>query len=117
LAAGVGDEGYGAVSVKVAYWATARLAGNVPRTVFLPKPNVDSALVAIERRTEPPTDAPRDRLFELVRVAFNQRRKMLRRSLDGIVDAAAFERAGVRPDARPEELDVVAWGRLATCAS
>ena len=117
LAARVGDDGYGAVSVKVAYWATARLAGNVPRTVFLPTPNVDSALVAIERRPEPATDAPRERLFELVRIAFNQRRKMLRRSLDGIVDAAAFECAGVRPEARPEELDVLAWGRLATCAS
>jgi len=117
LAAGAGDEGYGAVSVKVAYWATAQLAGNVPRTVFLPRPNVDSALVAIERRSEPATDAPRERLFELVRVAFNQRRKMLRRSLDGVVGADAFECAGVRPDARPEELDVFAWGRLATCAS
>ena len=117
LAAGVGDEGYGAVSVKVAYWAAARLAGNVPRSVFLPRPNVDSALVAIERRPVPATDAPADRLFELVRTAFGQRRKMLRRSLDGVVDAATFECAGVRPDARPEELDVLAWGRLATCAS
>ena len=113
LAARVGDEGYGAVSVKVAYWATAKLAGNVPRSVFLPRPNVDSALVAIERRAAPATDAPRARLFELVRVAFGHRRKMLRRSLDGVVDAAAFECAGVRPDARPEELDVTAWGRLA----
>jgi 16S rRNA (adenine1518-N6/adenine1519-N6)-dimethyltransferase len=117
LAAGVGDEGYGAVSVKVSYWATARLAGAVPRSVFLPKPNVDSALVAIERRAEPATDAPRERLFELVRAGFGQRRKMLRRSLDGLVDAAAFECADVRPEARAEELDVVAWGRLATCAS
>lgn len=117
LAAGVGAEGYGAVSVKVAYWATARLAGTVPRTVFLPKPNVDSALVSVERRARPATDAPRDRLFELVRIAFNQRRKMLRRSLDGVIDAPVFECAGVRPDARPEELDVLAWGRLAACAS
>src|SRR5207302_3172311 len=117
LAARVGDEGYGAVSVKVAYWATAKLAGNVPRSVFLPRPNVDSALVAIERRAAPATDAPRARLFELVRVALRHRRKMLPRSLDGAVDAAAFECAGVRPDARPEELDVTAWGRLAACSS
>jgi 16S rRNA (adenine1518-N6/adenine1519-N6)-dimethyltransferase len=39
---------------------------------------------------------------------------MLRRSLSGVVEPAAFERAGVRPDARAEELDVAAWGRLAT---
>src|SRR2546423_1759505 len=63
LAAKVGDEAYGAVSVKIAYWATAKVVGLVPPTVFLPKPNVDSALVAIERRAEPPTDAPRQRLF------------------------------------------------------
>jgi 16S rRNA (adenine1518-N6/adenine1519-N6)-dimethyltransferase len=116
LAAGVGDDAYGAVSVKVSYWATAKVAGLVPPTVFLPKPNVDSALVAIERRPAPATDAPRDRLFELVRAGFGQRRKMLRRSLSGLVTPDAFEAADVRPEARAEELDVVAWGRLATCS-
>ena len=54
-----------------------------------------------------------DRLNAVVRAGFAQRRKMLRRSLAGVVDPAAFERAGVRPDARAEELDVAAWGRLA----
>jgi 16S rRNA (adenine1518-N6/adenine1519-N6)-dimethyltransferase len=116
LAAGVGDDAYGAVSVKVSYWATAKVAGLVPPTVFLPKPNVDSALVAIERRPEPATDAPRDRLFELVRAGFGQRRKMLRRSLSGLVTPDVFEAAGVRPEARAEELDVLAWGRLAACS-
>jgi 16S rRNA (adenine1518-N6/adenine1519-N6)-dimethyltransferase len=117
LAAGVGDDAYGAVSVKVSYWATAKVVGLVPPTVFLPKPNVDSALVSIERRAEPATDAPRARLFELVRAGFGQRRKMLRRSLAGLVLPEAFEQAGVRPEARAEELDVEAWGRLATCSS
>jgi 16S rRNA (adenine1518-N6/adenine1519-N6)-dimethyltransferase len=117
LAAGAGDDAYGAVSVKVAYWATARVVGSVPPTVFLPKPKVDSALVEIVRRPEPATAAPRERLFELVRAGFGQRRKMLRRSLAGLVTADAFECAGVRPEARAEELDVVAWGRLATCSS
>ena len=117
LAAGVGDEAYGAVSVKVAYWATAKVVGTVPPTVFVPKPKVDSALVAIERRTVPATDAPAGRLFELVRAGFGQRRKMLRRSLSGLVGPEVFEAAGVRPEARAEELDVLAWGRLATCSS
>ena len=117
LAASVGDEAYGAVSVKVAYWATARVVGKVPPTVFLPQPNVDSGLVLIERRPAPATDAPADALFSLVRQGFGQRRKMLRRSLAGVVSAEAFECAGVRPEARPEELDVVAWGRLAACCS
>ncbi|MEA2702879.1 MAG: rRNA (adenine1518-N6/adenine1519-N6)-dimethyltransferase [Actinomycetota bacterium] len=116
LAAGVGDDAYGAVSVKVAYWATAKVVGLVPPTVFLPKPNVDSALVAIERRAAPAVDVDRDRLFELVRAGFGQRRKMLRRSLAALVGPEAFEQAGVRPEARAEELDVFAWGRLTACA-
>ena len=116
LAATVGDDAYGAVSVKVAYWATAKVVGLVPPTVFLPKPNVDSALVAIARRPAPAVDVDRDRLFELVRAGFGQRRKMLRRSLAAHVSPDAFERAGVRPEARAEELDVFAWGRLTACS-
>jgi 16S rRNA (adenine1518-N6/adenine1519-N6)-dimethyltransferase len=117
LAAGVGDDAYGAVSVKVAYWAEAKVVGVVPPTVFVPKPNVDSALVQIVRRPAPATDAPRDRLFELVRAGFAHRRKMLRRALAGLVGPEEFAAAEVRPEARAEELDVLAWGRLATCAS
>jgi 16S rRNA (adenine1518-N6/adenine1519-N6)-dimethyltransferase len=116
LAATVGADAYGAVSVKVAYWATAKVVGLVPPTVFLPKPKVESALVAIERRAAPAVDADRARLFELVRAGFGQRRKMLRRSLAALVTPDAFERAGVRPDARAEELDVDAWGRLTSCS-
>ncbi len=119
LAAGAGDEAYGAVSVKVAYWATARVVGRVPPTVFHPVPNVESALVRIERRAEPVVGADVDRewLFRLVAAGFGQRRKMLRRSLASLVPAEAFVAAGVRPDARAEELSVVEWGRLAACTS
>ncbi|MDA8062643.1 MAG: 16S rRNA (adenine(1518)-N(6)/adenine(1519)-N(6))-dimethyltransferase RsmA, partial [Actinomycetota bacterium] len=53
LVAGPGDAAYGAVSVKVAYWATARLLGAVPSTVFVPRPSVESALVGIHRLPEP----------------------------------------------------------------
>lgn len=119
LAAGVGDAAYGAVSVKVAYWATAQVVGRVPPTVFVPQPRVESALVAIRRRPSPavaPAVADPERLFELVRAGFGKRRKMLRRSLAGVVDVAAFACAGVRPEARAEELDVEAWGRLTACA-
>jgi 16S rRNA (adenine1518-N6/adenine1519-N6)-dimethyltransferase len=119
LAARAGDEAYGAVSVKVAYWAEARVVGRVPATVFLPKPKVESALVAIRRRPVPAVDpavVPTTRLFALVRAGFGQRRKMLRRSLAGLVTAEAFDRAGVRPEARAEELDVDAWGALAAAA-
>ena len=116
LAARVGDRGYGAVSVKVAYWATAALVGRVPPTVFLPRPRVDSVLVAIRRRPAPAVDSavvgPGD-LFALVRAGFAHRRKMLRGSLAGLVPASAWAVAGVAPDARAEDLDVAAWGRLA----
>jgi 16S rRNA (adenine1518-N6/adenine1519-N6)-dimethyltransferase len=117
LAAGVGDEAYGAASVKVAYWATASVVARVPASVFVPRPNVESALVSIVRRTAPAVEADRRRLFALVRAGFATRRKMLRRSLAGLVDEAVFACAGVRPEARAEELDVEAWGRLAACTS
>jgi 16S rRNA (adenine1518-N6/adenine1519-N6)-dimethyltransferase len=114
--AGPGDNAYGAVSVKVAYWASARIAARVPAAVFVPRPNVESVLVDIRRRPAPAVPASvvgPDRLFEVVRAGFATRRKMLRRALAGVVDPAAFATAGVRPEARAEELDVAAWGRLA----
>jgi 16S rRNA (adenine1518-N6/adenine1519-N6)-dimethyltransferase len=113
LAASPGSAAYGIPSVKVAYWATSSLVGRVPPTVFVPQPRVESVLVDIRRRPRPAVDADRELLFSLVRAAFGQRRKMLRRSLTGSVTPDAFERAGVRPDARPEELGIEAWGRLA----
>lgn len=117
LAAGVGDPAYGIPSVKVAYWATARLVGSVGPDVFLPRPRVTSALVEVVRRDAPAVDADPDRLFALVRAGFGQRRKMLRRSLAGLVAPEAFAAAEVRPEARAEELDVAAWARLATAST
>jgi 16S rRNA (adenine1518-N6/adenine1519-N6)-dimethyltransferase len=113
LAAGPGSKAYGIPSVKVAYWADADVVGRVPPTVFVPQPRVESALVRLRRLPEPPVDTDPQRLFRLVETAFGQRRKMLRRSLASLVDPVAFERAGVRPDARPEELSLRDWDRLA----
>jgi len=116
LAASAGDEAYGAVSVKVAYHAVARVVGRVPATVFVPRPKVESVLVHMVRRqavaVAPELVGP-ERLFTVVRAGFAQRRKMLRRSLAGVVDPGAFEAAGVDPRARAEELSVEQWGRLA----
>ena len=117
LAAAAGDEAYGAVSVKVAYRAVASVVGRVPATVFLPRPNVESVLVSVVRRLEPAVEGDPRQLFALVRAGFGQRRKMLRRSLAGLVGPEAFAAAGVRPEARAEELDVETWGRLARCVS
>ncbi|HEX4978920.1 MAG TPA: 16S rRNA (adenine(1518)-N(6)/adenine(1519)-N(6))-dimethyltransferase RsmA [Acidimicrobiales bacterium] len=117
LAAAPGDPAYGAVSVKVAYWASARLVGRVPPAVFVPQPRVESALVEIVRRPDGPAVDPAvvtpARLFEVVRAGFAHRRKMLRGALAGVVAPDAFDAAGVRPESRAEELDVEAWGRLA----
>ncbi len=120
LAAKAGDDAYGAVSVKVASWATAKVVGTVPATVFLPRPKVESALVAIARLPEPAVpDALRPLTFTLVRAGFGQRRKMLRGSLAGVLGPGApgvFAAAEVRPEARAEELAVADWLRLATAA-
>jgi 16S rRNA (adenine1518-N6/adenine1519-N6)-dimethyltransferase len=115
FAASPGTKAYGALSVKVAYWATARLVGDVPPTVFLPRPKVMSSLVEITRRPTPAVgpEVPPERLFTVVRAGFAHRRKTLHNSLAGVVDDAAFEAAGVSPSARAEQLDVAAWGRLA----
>ena len=114
FAAPPGNKQYGAVSVKVAYWGTALVVGHVPASVFVPRPNVESALVRIDRRQPPVVD--REALFTLVRTAFGQRRKMLRRSLAGIVDTAMFEAAAVSPEDRPEQLAIDDWVRLTNAA-
>ena len=98
----------------MSYWATARIAGLVPASVFVPRPNVESALADIRRRSAPAVDVPADDLFHLVRTAFGQRRKMLRRSLAAVVAPEVFEAAGIDSQRRPEELDVTEWGALVT---
>ena len=117
LVAPVGGHSYGAVSVKVAYWAEAALVGTVPSSVFVPRPKVGSALVSIRRRPAPAFD-PRlvtpEALFEIVRAGFAQRRKMLRRALAGLsVPAEVFIEAGIDERSRAQELSVLDWGRLA----
>lgn len=118
LVAGPGSRTYGAVSVRVAYFAEARIAGRVSRDVFVPRPNVESALVELVRRAVPavpPEAASFAEIDALVRAGFSGRRKMLRRSLAGIVSEEVFAAAGVDSACRPEELGVVTWGKLAQC--
>jgi len=98
----------------------ARVVGRVPATVFVPEPKVSSVLVALERLEEPAIDplvASYGDVFELVRAGFAQRRKMLRGALAGLATPEDLRAAGVRPEARAEELDVHAWGTLAACLS
>lgn len=112
FAADPGTSAYGIPSVKVAYWGTAEVVAKVPASVFLPPPRVESALVRIDRHATPRHTEPIGEVFELVRQAFNQRRKMLRKSLSGLVTPEVFERAGVADDLRPERLSVDDWCRL-----
>ncbi|MDZ4827193.1 MAG: 16S rRNA (adenine(1518)-N(6)/adenine(1519)-N(6))-dimethyltransferase RsmA [Actinomycetota bacterium] len=116
MAAGAGDGAYGAVSVKIAYYADAQVVGTVPPTVFVPRPNVESALVRMIRRPPPVDVADPERMFTLVRAGFATRRKTLRNALAavfGAESAAVLERAGIDPKARAETLDLVQWARLA----
>jgi 16S rRNA (adenine1518-N6/adenine1519-N6)-dimethyltransferase len=121
LAAVPGNKDYAAITVKVAYFGSARVVGAVPRTVFLPEPNVDSALVRIDRHEQPTVDVPSpDALFALVKAGFAQRRKMLRRALQPALGARAtevLEDAGVDPRARAESLDLDAWAAVARAAA
>jgi 16S rRNA (adenine1518-N6/adenine1519-N6)-dimethyltransferase len=118
LVAGPGSRIYGVPSVKMAWYAAATRIGSVPPSVFWPVPNVDSGLVAIERRPAPVTTAPREQVFGVVDAAFGQRRKMLRSALSGLAGSsaaasAALVAAGVDPTARGEMLDVTAFARIA----
>lgn len=114
FAASPSTSAYGALSVKVAFHATARVVGQVPASVFLPRPNVESSLVEITRRTTPIDDTiDRAKLFALVRMGFAKRRKMLRGSLAGSVEPSDFEAAEIAPTARAEELSIHDWLRLA----
>jgi 16S rRNA (adenine1518-N6/adenine1519-N6)-dimethyltransferase len=114
LVAQPGSKTYGIPSVLLAYWAEARLAGSVPAGLFFPRPNVESVLVVIERRADSRVPNEFDQLARLVRTAFGQRRKMLRRSLSGVMTVEAMETVGVDPTARPEQLSLADWIRLAT---
>lgn len=113
LAAGPGDPAVGIPSMIVAYHARAELVGRVPPTVFHPRPRVDSALVRLVRHDRPPVAAPLEAIEPLVRAAYGQRRKMVRRSLAALVEPDAFARAGIDPAARPETMSLDDWSRLA----
>jgi 16S rRNA (adenine1518-N6/adenine1519-N6)-dimethyltransferase len=113
LVAGPGGRTIGIPSIRLAWFAEAELLATVPPEVFIPRPRVTSALVGITRREPPSTRVSESQLMALVARAYSQRRKMLRSTLGKAVSAAAFEAAGIAGTSRPEELDVVAWARLA----
>lgn len=108
MAAAPGSRSYGVPSVKLGYYGTTRRVGPVPRSVFWPTPNVDSALVEFRRHERSP-DVDRGCLFGLVDAAFAQRRKTLRAALSGWAGTAHEAEALLRaaeldPRSRAEQL-------------
>jgi 16S rRNA (adenine1518-N6/adenine1519-N6)-dimethyltransferase len=121
LAAAPGDAAYGIPSAKLRWYGTPRRAGNVPRPVFWPVPNVDSGLVAFTRHDEQPpewADADPVAVFAVIDAAFSQRRKTLRSALErwagskAEVDAIAA-RAGIDASLRGEVLGIDSFVKLA----
>ncbi len=118
MCAAPGSRVYGAPSVKLAWYATARPAGTVSRSVFWPVPNVDSRLVAFTRHDPLATSASREEVFAVVDAAFGQRRKTLRAALASWAGSAPeaerlLRAAGIDPGARGESLSVAEFARLA----
>jgi 16S rRNA (adenine1518-N6/adenine1519-N6)-dimethyltransferase len=118
LAASAGDEAYGAVSVRVAARARARVVRKVPPSVFWPRPSVASVVVAIERLEEPLVDPDDEALWRVVDAGFAERRKTMRNALRrlglsvGQADAG-LQAVGLAPNVRAEELDIRTFAAIA----
>ena len=119
MCAGPGSRVYGVPSAKLAWFASARPAGTVPRGVFWPVPNVDSKLVVFTRRDPPAADVERADVFAVIEAAFGQRRKTLRAALATWAGSPAeaerlLRAAGVDPGARGESLGIAEFAQIAS---
>jgi 16S rRNA (adenine1518-N6/adenine1519-N6)-dimethyltransferase len=112
LVADPGSREYGIPSVVAGIHARRKLSFRVPPQVFYPAPSVESAVLILER-IEAPANA--ERAIEIAAAGFQQRRKMLRRSLAAVFDdpASALQEAGIDPTARAEDLAPADFVRLA----
>lgn len=114
LTAAPGSSAYGALSLLVAHYGSARMVRTVPPGAFMPAPKVTSAVVLIRTR---PGAAPHEELFELIQQAFAHRRKTLRKNLEYVgydreaVNAALLE-LGLSGSVRGEELGLPEFERL-----
>ena len=82
-----GTKDYGALSLAVQYYARPQVVANVPPNCFMPRPTVGSAVIHLERHEEPPVSVQDEKfLFDIIRAAFNQRRKMMTNALAGAGD-------------------------------
>lgn len=120
LSANPGTKDYNALSIAVQYFTDAKIALTVPKTVFIPAPNVDSAVVRLDRRIEPAVKVPDETYFmELVHGAFRQRRKTLHNNLSQYFShlpkaevSELLESVDIEPSRRAETLSIEEFGRL-----
>jgi len=113
MAAQAGEDAYGRLSVMLQYRCRVEPLFTVGPGAFQPPPKVWSAVVRLVPRETSPVAVPDEQRFaEVVRLAFAQRRKTLRNSLRGLLDAEQIRTAGIDPGARPETLDLAAFAAL-----
>lgn len=120
LQASPGSKEYGSLSVMVQYYTLPEIVTKVPKTVFYPAPDVDSAVIRLIRRETPPVQVNSEELlFKVVRAAFGQRRKTLINSLtgSGLADKETWlevlAATGIEPTRRGETLSLVEFAALA----
>lgn len=113
---------YGSLSIAIQSYVDVELAFTVPRTVFMPQPNVNSAIVRLSALTESPLDVKdEDLFFKIMRASFGQRRKTIWNNLRRVLDnkekepllREAFERSTINPSRRGESLNIEEFGKLA----
>ena len=119
ICAEVGTRAAGVLTVSVGYYAEPEILFEVPRTSFMPSPEVDSAVIKLKIRKEPPVKVANEKqFFSFVKAAFGQRRKTLQNSLSSLGGylkadiSEALERAELRPDVRAEALNFDELARL-----
>lgn len=107
---------FSGVALKIGYFADTKVVASVSREVFMPKPNVDSVLVHIVRRDSSELDLDEElyeRLFSLSRLAFANRRQMIRRTLVRYISESSLKVIGIDPTRRPETLTLEQWKLIA----
>lgn len=118
---GPGSKDYGALSLAVQYYARPELIANVPPNCFMPRPGVGSAVIKLTRHEKPPVQVEEEAfLFQVIRAAFNQRRKTLVNSLNNALDIAVskeaaakvLEEMGLSPSIRGEALTLEQFAEL-----
>ncbi len=116
LAATSGSKIYGVPSVKARWFGKVQKVATIGKNVFWPAPNIESALVLIERHKSPLAEISQTELFAAIDAAFGQRRKMLRSALNTWAAGNAEKiliHAGIEPTLRGEELDVMDFVNIA----